>query len=115
MGLVDLDARLSALETDGYGKVISQPRVTTLDNKPATISQGQRIPFLSTSAGGTNVQFIQAELLLSVTPHITTDDKVFLNVNVTNNRADFSQLVQGQPAIQTKENHRGFQISTPDR
>jgi type IV pilus assembly protein PilQ len=102
-GLVDLDARLSALETDGYGKVISQPRVTTLDNKPATISQGQRIPFLSTSAGGTNVQFIQAELLLSVTPHITTDDKVFLNVNVTNNRADFSQLVQGQPAIQTKE------------
>jgi len=102
-GLVDLDARLSALETDGYGKVISQPRITTLDNKSATISQGQRIPFLSTSAGGTNVQFIQAELLLSVTPHITTDDKVFLDVNVTNNRADFSQLVQGQPAIQTKE------------
>jgi len=102
-GLVDLDARLSALETDGYGKVISQPRITTLDNKQATISQGQRIPFMSTSAGGTNVQFIEAELLLEVTPHITTDDKIFLAVNVTNNRADFSQLVQGQPAIQTKE------------
>jgi type IV pilus assembly protein PilQ len=102
-GLVDLDARLSALETDGFGKVISQPRITTLDNKSAQISQGQRIPFLSTSAGGTNVQFIEAELALTVTPHITTDDKIFLAVQVTNNRADFSQLVQGNPAIQTKE------------
>jgi len=102
-GLVDLDARLSALETDGFGKVISQPRITTLDNKAANISQGQRIPFLSTSAGGTNVQFIEAELALQVTPHITTDDKIFLAVDVTNNRADFSQLVQGNPAIQTKE------------
>jgi type IV pilus assembly protein PilQ len=102
-GLVDLDARLSALETDGFGKVISQPRITTLDNKAAQISQGQRIPFLSTSAGGTNVQFIEAELALTVTPHITTDDKIFLAVQVTNNRADFSQLVQGNPAIQTKE------------
>ena len=102
-GLVDLDARLSALETDGFGKVISQPRLTTLDNKSANISQGTRIPFLSTSAGGTNVQFIEAELALTVTPHITTDDKIFLAVEVTNNRADFSQLVQGNPAIQTKE------------
>lgn len=102
-GLVNLDARLSALETDGWGKVISQPRVTTLDNKQATISQGQKIPFMSTSAGGTNVQFIKAELELAVTPHITSDNKVFLAVTVANNRADFSQLVQGQPAIQTKE------------
>ncbi|MBO86655.1 MAG: hypothetical protein CL927_14975 [Deltaproteobacteria bacterium] len=102
-GLVDLDARLSALETDGFGKVISQPRITTLDNKVARIAQGQRIPFLSTSAGGTNVQFIEAELSLQVTPHITTDDKIFLGVQLTNNRADFSQLVMGNPAIQTKE------------
>lgn len=102
-GLIDLDARLSALESDGYGKVISSPRVTTLDNQQATVSQGARIPFLSTSAGGTNVQFIQASLDLVVTPHITNDDKIFLSVQVTNNRADFSQLVQGQPAIQIKE------------
>lgn len=102
-GLIDLDARLSALESEGWGKVISQPRVTTLDNKTANISQGQRIPFLSTSAGGTNVQFIEAELELEVTPHITSDNKVFLALSVTNNRADFSTLVQGQPAIQTKE------------
>ncbi len=102
-GLVDLDARLSAMESDGWGKVVSQPRVTTLDNRTAVISQGQRIPFLSTSAGGTNVQFIEATLQLEVTPHITQDDKVFLAIQVTNNRADFSQLVQGNPAIQIKE------------
>lgn len=102
-GLVDLDARLSAMESDGWGKVVSQPRVTTLDNRTAVISQGARIPFLSTSAGGTNVQFIEATLELEVTPHITSDSKVFLAINVTNNRADFSQLVQGQPAIQIKE------------
>jgi type IV pilus assembly protein PilQ len=102
-GLIDLDARLSAMETDGWGKVVSQPRITTLDNQSAHISQGQRVPFLSTSAGGTSVQFIEAALEMTVTPHITSDDKVFLTLEVTNNRADFSQLVLGQPAIQVKE------------
>ncbi len=102
-GLIDLDARLSAMETDGWGKVVSQPKVTTLDNQQAKIAQGQRIPFLSTSAGGTNVQFIEAALEMYVTPHITSDDKVFLTVQVKNNRADFSQLVLGQPALQIKE------------
>lgn len=102
-GVVDLDARLSALEQDGWGKVISQPRITTLDNKTAQVAQGARIPFLSTSAGGTSVQFIPAELSMEVTPHITQDNKIFLSVKVANNRADFSQLVQGQPAIRTKE------------
>lgn len=102
-GLVDLDARLSAMEADGWGKVVSAPRVTTLDNQSAKVRQGQKIPFLSTSAGGTNVQFITAALQLEVTPHITSDGKVFLKVKVENNRADFSQLVAGQPAIQIKE------------
>jgi type IV pilus assembly protein PilQ len=102
-GLIDLDARLSAMESDGWGKVVSQPKVTTLDNQEAKVSQGQRIPFLSTSAGGTTVQFISAALEMSVTPHITADDKVFLSVSIQNNRADFSQLVLGQPAIQIKE------------
>lgn len=102
-GLVDLDARLAALESDGYGKVISSPRVTTLDNQQAMVTQGQRIPYLSTSAGGVNVQFVNATLDLQVTPHITNDDQVFLNVRITNNRPDFSVQVQGQPAVQIKE------------
>ncbi len=102
-GLVDIDARLSAMESDGWGKVVSSPKVTTLDNKTAKIIQGARIPFLSTSSGGTNVQFINASLELEVTPHITSDGRVFLQINVKNDRADFSQLVQGQPAILQKE------------
>ena len=56
-GLIDLDARLSAMESDGYGKVVSEPRISTLDNQMARISQGARIPYLSTSSGGTQVQF----------------------------------------------------------
>ena len=102
-GLVDLDARLSAMESDGWGKVISSPRVTTVDNASATILQGQKIPYLSTSAGGTNVKYINAALDLTVTPHITTDNKVKLNVAVKNDRADFSVLVAGQPAISIKQ------------
>jgi type IV pilus assembly protein PilQ len=102
-GLVDLDARLSAMESDGWGKVISSPRVTTVDNASATILQGQKIPYLSTSAGGTQVKYINAALDLTVTPHITTDNKVKLNVGVKNDRADFSVLVQGQPAISIKQ------------
>lgn len=113
-GLIDLDARLSAMETDGWGKVVSQPKVTTLDNQEAKISQGQRIPFLSTSAGGTNVQFVEAALEMSVTPHITSDNKVFLTVQLSNNRADFSQLVLGQPALQIKEIETELLVSDGD-
>ncbi len=102
-GLVNIDARLSALESDGKGKVVSSPRVTTLDNQTATIKQGARIPYTSTSSGGTQVQFIQAALTLEVTPHITSDEKVFLNIKIANNRPDFANLVQGQPAIAIKE------------
>ena len=102
-GLVNLDARLTAMEQDGWGEIVSSPRITTLDNTSATIKQGARIPFLSTSAGGTQVQFVQAALELTVTPHITSDDKVFMELNIENNRPDFSQVVQGQPGIQIKE------------
>lgn len=102
-GLIDLDARLAAMESDGFGKVISSPRVTTVDNTAATVLQGQKIPFLSTSAGGTQVKYINAALDLTVTPHITMDNQVKLSVSVKNDRADFSVLVQGQPAIQIKQ------------
>ncbi len=102
-GLINLDARLSAMESEGWGEVISAPRITTLDNITASIKQGARIPFLSVSAGGTQVQFIQAALELSVTPHITSDGTIFMDSQMENNRADFSNVVQGQPSIQIKE------------
>ena len=113
-GVIDLDARLSAMETDGWGKVVSEPRITTLDNEAARISQGARVPFLSTSSGGTQVQFVEAALEMKVTPHITSDDQIFLDINVTNNRPDFSQLVQGQPAIQIKEAQTNVLVGNGD-
>jgi type IV pilus assembly protein PilQ len=102
-GMIDLDARLSAMEVEGWGEIVSSPRITTLDNTSATIQQGARIPFLSSSSGGTQVQFITAALVMEVTPHITSDDKIFMKLHIENNRPDFSQTVQGQPAIQIKE------------
>jgi len=102
-GLVNLDARLQAMETEGWGEIVSAPRITTLDNVSAKISQGARIPFLSVSANGTQVNLVQASLTLEVTPHITSDGKIFMKLDVENNRPDFSSAVQGQPSIQIKE------------
>lgn len=101
--IINVDARLTAIESMGKGKVISSPKVITVDNKEATISQGTRIPYETTSAAGTSVQFIEATLRLTVTPHITQDNRVFLKVRVTNNRPDFGQAVNGNPAIEVKE------------
>jgi type IV pilus assembly protein PilQ len=102
-GIIDLDARLSTLESEGFGKVISSPRISTLDNVAASVVQGAQVPYLSAGAQGTQVQLIDATLSLNVTPHITNADTIFMEVNITNNRPDFSQQVQGQPAIQVKE------------
>ena len=102
-GLINIDARLAVMETDGQGEIISAPRVMTLDNQAAQIRQGARIPFLSVSAAGTQVQFVQAALEMDVTPHITSDEKIFMQLTVSNNRPDFGNSIQGQPAIQIKE------------
>ncbi len=113
-GLIDIDARLSAMESEGWGEIISSPTVTTLDNVEAIIRQGARVPFLSTSAGGTQVQFIQAALVLTVKPHITSDGKIFMDIDVENNRPDFSNVVQGQPAIVIKEASTQLLVSDRD-
>jgi type IV pilus assembly protein PilQ len=102
-GLIDLDARLAAMESEGWGKVVSSPRVITMDNQEASIKQGAEIPYLATSAGGASVKFVQAALELKVKPHITSDGRISLEIEMENNRADFSQTVMGQPAIQIKE------------
>ncbi|MEC8380772.1 MAG: type IV pilus secretin PilQ, partial [Myxococcota bacterium] len=102
-GLIDLDARLSAMESDGWGKVVSEPRITTLDNQQAMIQQGSQIPFLSTSSGGTQVQFVDATLKMSVLPHITSENSISMVLDIAHNRPDFSKLVQGQPGISIKE------------
>lgn len=99
----NLDLVLSALETTGEGKVISTPRVSALDNKEARISQGVSIPYLSVSSAGTTVQFIDANLELIVTPHVTPDNKIFMKIKAKKNAPDASIVVLGQPSIRKNE------------
>jgi type IV pilus assembly protein PilQ len=78
-----LNLELSALEADGKGKIISSPRVVTEDNVPAIIEQGVELPYQqATSSGATSVAFKKANLKLEVTPQITPDGNVVLEVDV---------------------------------
>ncbi len=103
-GALQLNLRLSALENQGHVKTISAPKVATLDNNTARISQGISIPYTTTSQNGANTVFAEARLALEVTPHITQDGSILMAIKAENNQPDPSQLsVNGQPAIQRKE------------
>ncbi|MCK5551831.1 MAG: type IV pilus secretin PilQ [Deltaproteobacteria bacterium] len=103
-GLRNLDITLQALEDSGNGKVISSPRITTLDNTEAYIERGDRIPYLKITEEGTvTTEFIEANLKLTVTPHVTNDGTVKLKIKVSNDEPDFDRTVQGVPTIKKKE------------
>jgi len=103
-GALNLNLRLSAAESNGTIKTISAPKVTTLQNQKATISQGVSIPFSQVSAQGVNTTFVEARLQLDVTPHITSDGSVLMAIRATNNQPDPANTgANGQPAIQKKE------------
>ena len=97
-----LDLQLQALQADGKGKVISTPRVTTLNGETATISQGTTIPYQTSGADGPKTEFINAELKLEVTPVINPDGSVILEILATN---DSPSLTAGAsaPSIDTKK------------
>lgn len=109
-----LNARLEALETQGNGRILSSPKVTTADNKEARIKSGKQIPYQVTSAEGNSIQFVDAELSLTVTPHVTTDSKVYMVIDATKNAADFTQLVGTTPTITTKETHTEVLVGNGD-
>ncbi|MGK2944552.1 MAG: type IV pilus secretin PilQ [Desulfuromonadales bacterium] len=81
---INLDLRLSALENNGEGRIVSTPRITTLNGESAEISQGTQIPFSTTSDAGANTEFIDAVLKLNVTPEINPDGSVILLINASN-------------------------------
>ena len=81
---LNIDLRLAALENSGEGKIVSTPRITTLNGEKAVISQGTKIPFSSVSDQGTDVKFENAELKLEVTPEINPDGSILLDINVSN-------------------------------
>jgi type IV pilus assembly protein PilQ len=97
-----LNARLNAIETTGEGKIISSPKIVTLDNKKARIKQGLEYPYLERDdAGGSSVKFKNIDLLLEVTPHVTPDNRISMNILITKN--DVDALVAGVPSLSTNE------------
>lgn len=98
--LVDLE--LSALETDGQAEVVSQPRVVTADRQTASIKSGEEIPYQeASSSGATSVSFKEAVLSLEVTPQITPDDKIIMDLMV--NQDSRGEVTGGIPSINTNE------------
>ncbi|MFM8898806.1 MAG: type IV pilus secretin PilQ [Burkholderiales bacterium] len=98
-----LNLEISALEADGRGKVVSSPRIITADQVKAFIKQGQRVPFQkATSSGATSVEFQEAVLKLEVTPQITPEGNVILDVEVTKDSIAAAATSLGG-AINTKQ------------
>jgi type IV pilus assembly protein PilQ len=96
----DVDLTLAGAESHGEGKVISSPRVVTLDNRKARIEQGVSIPFQTFEDGDAKLEFIDAVLSLDVTPHITADRSIIMKIAVTRNAPDDSvPTPTGSPAI----------------
>lgn len=99
-GGVNLNLRLSAMEEAGHAKIVSSPRILTLDNRQATISQGTSIPISVVSAAGVQTVFVDATLELTVTPHVTPDGNVQLTIQATKNEPDFQNTgARGDPTI----------------
>lgn len=95
---------LAAAESEGKSRTIANPKVTTLDNKEAKIRSGREIPYQTFSANeGTKIEFVDAEINLTVKPHITAEEDVYMKITATQNQADFGQQVNGVPTIITKE------------
>jgi len=99
-----LNLELSALQSDGRGKIISNPRVVTADQVEATIEQGTEIPYQqATSSGATSVAFKKASLSLKVKPQITPDDNVIMDLKVNKDSPDYQNITAGVPPISTKQ------------
>jgi type IV pilus assembly protein PilQ len=98
--IVNLNVRLTAAETNGMLRIISSPRILTLDNREATISQGTMIPFSQISAQGVQTTFQEARLALIVKPHVTADGSVAMHVRINRDEPDFNQTsARGDPTI----------------
>ncbi|MCQ2046468.1 type 4 fimbrial biogenesis protein PilQ [Stutzerimonas stutzeri] len=100
-----LDLQLSAMEKTGNGEVVSQPKVVTADKETAKILKGSEVPYQeASSSGATSTSFKEAALSLEVTPQITPDNRIIMEVKVTKDEPDFSQAATtGVPAIRKNE------------
>jgi len=103
-GAANLNLRLSAAEQEGTVKIVSSPKVLTLDNREARIRQGISIPISVVSAQGVQTRFFDADLRLIATPHITQDGNILMQIQITKNEPDFSnRAADGNPTITQRE------------
>jgi type IV pilus assembly protein PilQ len=101
---INLNLRLSALESSGLVRIVSNPRVLTLDNREARINQGTLIPYSQVSAQGAQTTFQEAKLQLLVKPHVTADGSVAMHVKLNRDEPDFNQTAaNGAPTILKRE------------
>jgi len=99
-----LDLELSAMEKTGNGEVVSQPKVVTSDKETAKILKGTEVPYQeASSSGATSVSFKEASLSLEVTPQITPDNRIIMEVKVTKDEPDYVNTVLGVPPIKKNE------------
>jgi len=102
-----LEAQLSALETNSAGRVISSPKVVTMDNVKATIKQGDEVPYVTPASGTSpaSITFKEAVLKLEVKPKITDEGKISMQIRATNDTPDYArgQTLQGNPPIRKNE------------
>jgi type IV pilus assembly protein PilQ len=99
-----LDLELTAMEKTGNGEIVSQPKVVTSDKETAKILKGTEIPYQeASSSGATSVSFKEASLSLEVTPQITPDNRIIMEVKVTKDEPDYLNMVQDVPPIKKNE------------
>jgi type IV pilus secretin PilQ/predicted competence protein len=97
-----VDMAISAMETEGSGKIISSQRITAQNNKEASINQGRQIPVQTQANFTVTTQYVNAGLELTATPQITAEGTIIMTLDIKNNAADFANLVNGIPPITTQ-------------
>jgi type IV pilus secretin PilQ/predicted competence protein len=97
-----IDFLLSLMESRGVGKILSEPKGITQNNEKLTVKQGQQVPIQTNINNTISVQYVDAVLKLEVTPQITSEGTVFLDVTVENTQIDNSISVQGTPGLDTQ-------------
>lgn len=103
-GNLNINVRLSAAESSGSVRIISSPRILTLDNHDAHIAQGTLIPYSQISAQGIQTAFQEAKLELAVRPHVTSDGAVAMDVKINRDEPDFTRVsARGDPTILKRE------------
>ncbi len=102
-GAALINLRLSAAESTGKIKIVSSPKIVTMDNKEAKILSGERVPITVITANGPTTRFINANIELNVTPHVTQDGSILLKINAKKNEISNRRDLLGVPGIITKE------------